>query len=326
MKYVNAAAFCGMVAILAGCEMQTAAVDSRVRPMHTIASGRVLQSGITPHVRLYVANRASNTVTVYPDSGNGDVFPIDIVGGSRTRLFAPSSLGFDAARRLYVLNYSSIVVYAAGARGNRAPQRTIRGNATQLSNPQALAVDPTGKVYVTNDPSSGRNITAYAAGANGNVAPVQEIFDSQSVFFIPIGIAQHNGLLYVADQGDQSINEYSDQANGPTQPVAVITGVTEPGGIAVDAQGRIYVSESSSIVVYAANASGPATPLRTISGSLSQLSIAAGLIVHNSEIAVVNYGSNSITVYPENGDGNIPPLRQIIGPDTELFGPQGIIF
>ena len=225
---------------------------------------------------------------------------------------------------MYVLNASSFAVFAQHARGNVAPMFDVGGGLTQISNPQGLAVDGTGKTYVTNVGGGGSYITAYAPGSNGDRAPVQTIFDGQSSFFIPTAIAVHGNVLYVGDIGDQTINEYSASGNGIVNPIAVITNQNNPQGIAIDSHGRIYVTESDSVVVYAANANGPAIPLRTISGSQTMLNGVAGLTLHNAEIAVANAGSDSITVYPQNGNGNIPPLRQIAGPTTGLSNPQGL--
>jgi serine/threonine protein kinase, bacterial len=273
---------------------------------------------------MFVANRASNAITVYADSANGNVKPLFHISGSKTGLSSPSSVGFDSARQLYVLNAASFVVFPPTARGNVTPKFAVSGGLTQLSNPQGLAVDPTGKTYVTNSTGGSSYITAYAPGSNGDRAPVQTIYDGVSFFFIPAGIAVHGALLYVADPGDQTINEYSTSANGIVNPVAVITGLTAPNGVAIDAQGRIYVTDSDTVVVYAANANGHATPLQTIAGSMTLMSGAAGLTVHNSEIAVANGGNNSITIYPESGNGNIPPLRQLSGANTGLSTPQSV--
>ncbi len=276
------------------------------------------------HLKMYVANRSANAVTVYADSASGDVAPLFHIRGGNTRLNAPSSLAFDAAKQLYVLSATSFAVFSKDARGNATPTLGVGGGLTQISNPQGLAVDPTGKTYITNSVGAGSYITAYAAGSNGDRAPVQTIYDGQSFFFIPTGIALHGNVLYVADIGDQTINEYSASSNGIVNPIAVITQLNNPQGVAVDAHGRIYVTDSDSIVVYAANANGPAMPIRKISGSQTLMNGVAGLTLHNSEIAVANAGNDSVTVYPENGNGNIPPLRQIVGPTTELSGPQGV--
>jgi len=306
----------GMLA-LSACSWERAVVP-------TVQTGAASDVAAVKVLKMFVADRSSNSVTVYADSANGDVAPLFHIRGSRTRLNAPSSLAFDAAQQLYVLSATSFAVFAKNARGNATPALGVGGGLTQISNPQGLAVDPTGKTYITNSVGAGSYITAYAAGSNGDRAPVQQIYDGQSFFFIPTGIALHGSVLYVADVGDQTINEYPASSNGIVNPTAVITGLNNPQDVTVDTHGRIYVTDSDSIVVYAANANGPAMPIRKISGSLTLMNGVTGVTVHNSEIAVANTGNDSITVYPENGNGNIAPLRQIVGPTTELSGPQGV--
>ena len=273
--------------------------------------------------KLFVADRGSNAITVYADTANGDVKPLFHISGASTLLNAPSSVGLDGSTQLYVLSAASFAVFAKGGRGNVVPKFNVAGGLTQLSNPQGLAVDSTGKTYVTNDSGSGAYVTAYAAGSNGDRAPVQTIFDGQN-FVVPAGIAVHGSLLYVADQFDSSVNEYSATANGIVNPVAMILGLNTPHGVAVDGLGRIYVTDSNAVRVYAANANGFATPLRVISGSQTLMDGATGLTVHNSEIAVANAGNNSVTVYPENGNGDIPPLRQLTGSATGLDVPDSV--
>ena len=90
--------------------------------------------------------------------------------------------------------------------------------------------------------------------------------------------------LYVVNQPSNSITVYAAGASGNATPVATIaggnTGLNTPTGIALDGAGNIYVANelgfsSNSITVYAAGASGNATPTATISGSNTGLNGAA---------------------------------------------------
>jgi hypothetical protein len=323
---LGAATFC--VAVSAACGTHAASVVPEVRPQNVDLGSAALRTNDSleaPAKRIYVANRSSNAITEYPLSANGNARPSARISGSNTQLSAPQSLGLDSGKKLYVLSVSSIAVFVANARGNVKPKLAISGGLTQLSSPQGIAVDPTGKTYVTNQGGGGFGyITAYAAGANGDRAPVQVIMDGASQLFIPTGIALHGKLLYVADIGDSSINEYSSSANGTVNPVNVILGLSSPSGIAVDANGLIYVTDGDSVIVYAANAKGHDPPLRTISGTSTHLHSPNGLAALGSIIVVANAGSNSITVYPVAGNGNIPPLREIAGTHTELNSPQDV--
>jgi hypothetical protein len=283
-----------------------------------------LTASPSPSPLLYVANQKANSVTIYKMTASGDAAPLAKISGGNTSLQAPSSLGLEADRRLYVLNASSIAVFAAGAKGNVKPTYLVSGGLTQLNSPQGIAVEASGKVFVTNQSSGGGYITAYAPGSNGDEPPVQTIYGDTSLLFFPSGIAFHGSLLYVADLGDQTINEYSASANGNVSPTNVIDGLNAPTGVAVDSSGLIYVTDGNAIIVYAANATGFATPLRTISGSATQLDAPAGLTVFSSLIWVADSSASKVTEYHQAAKGDSAPVRVIYGAATALDYPLSV--
>ena len=312
-----------LAAFSASCSAQPG-LPSFARP---VERARPLQRSSTPdltRVKIYAVDQSSNAVTVYGLSANGDATPKFRLEGSNTLLASPLADDHDGAGQLYVLNQSSFEVFNAAAKGNLPPKYFVSGALTQLDNPQGIAVDPSGTTYVTNSTGGISDITVYAPGSDGDRAPIATIFDGENFFFIPAGIALFNGTLYVADPGDQTINEYPATANGTVNPTAIIDNLDQPRGVAVDPKGRIYVTDADRVLVYAANANGPAAPLRTIAGSNTQLNGAAGITVHGSVIIVANSGDSSITVYPLAGNGNIAPLREISGVDTQLATPQDV--
>jgi len=284
-------------------------------------------AGLATGARIYAVNESDSVVTAYKVLANGDVAPSAHIGGGNTGLSSPFNDAFDASSQLYVLQQTNYVVFAAGAHGNATPKWNVGGAFTQISNPQGIAVDPTGIVYITDATGGPSYITVYAAGSNGNRAPQQTIYDGQDFFFIPSGIAVFNGTLYVADQGDVSINEYLASSNGIVNPAAVIegssTGLNTPRGVAVDSRGRIYVTDNDRVLVFAASANGNVAPIRTIAGSNTQLNGAVGLTIHSTGIFVANSGG-AITVYPLSGNGNIAPVRVISGSLTQLDNPQDV--
>src|ERR1051325_7850166 len=115
---------------------------------------------------------------------------------------------------------SGVVVYAAGASGDVSPIRTITGNKTALSNAAGIARDGAGTLYVTNAPLDPRS--------------------------------------------GGSITVYAPSASGDAGPTRTIagdsTGLDHPGGIALDTAGNVYVSNTYTVTVYAAGASGNVTP------------------------------------------------------------------
>ena len=278
----------------------------------------------TPTPLLYITNRSSNSVAIFPIAAAGSPTPFATIAGSNTGLSSPSSIGFDSSGLIYVLNSASVSVFNPGSSGNATPKYFISGALTQLTSPQALTVDTAGDFYVTNQGGSGGFITYFAAGSNNDRAPARTIYDGINPLFTPVGIALHGSLLYVADQGDQSINEYAASSNGIVNPTTMIDGVSDPVGVAVDPQGHSYVTNGTSLAVYAANATGSAKPLRIISVLLTGLDSPAALCLKTSDIFLANSAKNSVLVFPASGNGDVAPLRKIYGANPNLDDPIGI--
>src|SRR5439155_211930 len=83
--------------------------------------------------------------------------------------------------------------------------------------------------------------------------------------------------LYVANHCANSITVYAPGANGDVAPDRAIvgdqTGLSSPSGLALDASGRIYVTnqgdlfgENASVEIFSSGASGNAAPLARIAG------------------------------------------------------------
>lgn len=246
---------------------------------------------------IYVTNRNGGSVTVYGARANGNAAPIPTISGSNTGLLGPTGIALDASGSIYVANSSfsgpaSITVYAAGANGNTPPVRTISGSNTGLDVVDGIALDADRNIYVANHNFSGpgcsASVTVYAAGANGNVAPTQII-------------------------------------SGPN------AGLGSATGIAVGERGDIYVGRGkgcgvdSSVRVYDAGANGNIRPIRTISGSNTQLHFPWDIALDTSRnIYVANTFGRSVTVYDARAHGNATPIRTIRGPKTRLNSPQGL--
>ena len=92
------------------------------------------------------------------------------------------------------------------------------------------------------------------------------------------------------------------------------------------AQDEMFVTNATSITVYARTANGNVAPVRTLAGAATGLNFPVGVAVDlvNNELIVANAGNDSVTVYARTASGNTAPLRTIGGPITGLNHPDGL--
>ena len=237
--------------LTAGAALHIVAADACIPS----PSGTVINTPRPPTGPLYVTSQNSNLVTVYATGATGDVVPAVAIEGSNTGLNVPRGIARDAAGNLYVANYGSnaITVFAPGASGNATPIRTIAGASTLLNGLEGIAVDGAGSLYVADQ--TGSRILVFGAGADGNVAPIRTIAGSCTGLHRPMGLAlDGTGNLYAANLGADT-----------------------PG--------------TNSVTVYAAGASGNATPVSIIAGGNTRLYNPLGIALDaGGSIYVSNYG------------------------------------
>jgi sugar lactone lactonase YvrE len=330
MRFVPAAIAAILLSIVAVYRIASAGTASNVTPRaifvandYDVTAYRLGSNGDVPPIalttdmaspsaiardssgRIYVTNSATNTITVYAANANGNVEPVAVIGGSKTKLSNPVGIALSARGKIYVANdaggaHDSVTVYGPldSSTGilNEAPVATVEGPLTQLEVPSAIALDSADDVYVANDvrtlPIHGKTfnrgrITIYRAGAAGNVAPIQTIAGDTTGLAFPLGITlDSKGNIYVANEytanksGNEkynsSITTYSAGSAGNVLPLAILggekTGLDYPQGIAVDSTGNLYAAGYVSnggygVNIYASGSHGDVPPDANISGS-----------------------------------------------------------
>ncbi len=130
------------------------------------------------------------------------------------------------------------------------------------------------------------------------------------------------------------VTAYPATGRGNIPPIALNTDMTAPSGLAGDASGRLYVTNSgtNTVTVYAANSNGNVPPIAVIGGSNTGLENPEAIAVDASgKIYVVSaskYPRGIITVYPPLGTStgilNEAPIAVIAGAKTLLKSPNGI--
>jgi sugar lactone lactonase YvrE len=180
---------------------------------------------------------------------------------------ASTTLASDAGGNVYMLVREHD---AAGGLVPRLLKITPSGVVTRipvaLTNPGAVATDATGNVYVGDSPSCATSPCTFPAatvqriGPDGTVTalPVKGSSDQTSSLFLSVsGLAvDAAGDIFIADRDQQTIRrlgpggDLTTYAGQPVPGGAEVDGIgmsaafAGPGGIALDAQGNLYVADA----------------------------------------------------------------------------------
>jgi DNA-binding beta-propeller fold protein YncE len=129
------------------------------------------------HARAGSGRNLPPAITVYPLKATGNVSPLRVIEGPRTRLNWPGHLFMDQERgELYVANDmdDSVLVFDSLAAGNVDPKRILKGPRTLLKNPTGIFVDfKNDELWVAN--FGNHAATVYRRNASGDTAPVRII-------------------------------------------------------------------------------------------------------------------------------------------------------
>jgi hypothetical protein len=200
-------------------------------------------------------------------------------------------------------------------------------------------------IYVTNALKSAPPYTGainyYPTGSNGDIAPSGVITGANTQLTQNTGlVVESNGWIYAANADTNSIVGFQPNSTGNVMPGVVITGsntgLASPLGLALDGAGDIFVancgtqcnygpSGPTSIEEFAPGSNGNVAPVRTITGSRTQLGQADGIAVDEAGyIYVGTAAQQAVTVYRPHARGNAAPIRVISGPNTRIDGPDDV--
>jgi sugar lactone lactonase YvrE len=219
----------------------------------------VAQSG-----SVYIADPSNNRIVVEPVGGaQTAIGPSITIGGAASTLSKPMGVALDAAGNVYIAdtgNNRVIKVSAVSGAGTLLGGITAVGvpayPAMTFSGPQALAVDFAGNVYIA-DTGNARIVEISPYGAFAPAVLMQ--YTGAPTLTTPVGIAvDSKGNVYVADSANSNGIIKILAGGGDMQPSPGTTSVpsaaflvgfgsapnNNPNGIAVDAAGDIYVSDS----------------------------------------------------------------------------------
>ena len=241
-------------------------------------------SGITRDLagNLYSADASNSTIRKITLAGvvttvAGQVGQLGFANGNgnQARFFQPLGVVADPTGNLYVADtgnniirkvnpMTTILSTVAGLAPAQCIGSTDGGAEARFFNPEGLAVGPVGELYVADH----GNHTVRKISPTGNVTTVAGLAGNASHadgsatsarFNFPSDVAVDAiGNIYVADTGNSVIRKITP--GGIVSTVAGQPGVTgntdgsadtalfsQPSGVAVDATGNLYVSESNRI-------------------------------------------------------------------------------
>ncbi|HUO06542.1 MAG TPA: hypothetical protein VMU16_15210 [Candidatus Binataceae bacterium] len=93
---------------------------------------------------VYVTNKGSNTVLIFPARSNGNVPPVRTISGGGSGLNNPQGVAVDVNGQIYVTNFgnNTVTVYRAGLdnTAGSTPIVTISGGLSGLTGPNGIAV------------------------------------------------------------------------------------------------------------------------------------------------------------------------------------------
>jgi sugar lactone lactonase YvrE len=252
----------------------------------------------------------SNTGGAVPAIAPGTVTTLSGISGSAGTLNGqvanatfnlPHGIAVDNNRNLYVadrnnnrirkISNDGVVTTLAGNGSSGSINGS--GNMSTFYWPSALTVDASGTVYIADTYNhlirkisiDGVVSTFAGSGSMGNLNGT----GTQASFKYPTGIAvDASGNLYVADQSNHLIRKITSAGvvstfagsgvAGNTNSTGLLASFNNPTGIAVDAQGNVYVADMSNHLIRKITSAGVVSTLagNGVSSNLNGTGTAAG--------------------------------------------------
>lgn len=238
------------------------------------------------------------------------------------RFLFPSGVASDAAGNVYVLESSWGRVRKVSPSGRVSTLAGLagawgavdgRGPLARFSVPDGIAVSASGTVYVADTgnhtirrilPSGEAALFAGAAGAIGSADGDPEV----ARFYSPRGVAvDAAGTLYVADTGSHTIRKIT-----PAGAVSTLAGQAgsygtangngsaarfrNPGGVAVDGSGNVYVADTGNHAIRRITPAGDVTTLAGTPGSPGSADADAAQAQFRAPTALVVDGTGNVLV------------------------------
>ena len=247
-----------------------------------------------------------------------------------------------------------VFLIANNGDSNRGTLTRADQNAAMLSqftsgNNEGVMLDSTGNLFQAGDSSTGslRTVCRMTSRSGGMYMPSydKDITGANTGLTNPKGIhlAEHSGMVFVADFNGMRISIFGSQAAGDVTPVAEIPLSAKPWDVTLDeVNDRMYVALTDGTVAVYDNVMGSGftpTVMRSIvpaDADGNQLSVNLHGIVYDAgsdrlvvsdvgDAAVSDDGQLFVINNAAMADGNTVPARQVGGPMSMLGNPVDII-
>jgi len=262
--------------------------------------------GVDGSGNVYVADSSSYVIRKITPAGVVTTFagypnfPGSVDGtGTGAQFRAPVGLAVDGAGNVYVADTSGetvrkitsagVVTTLAGFAGLRGTTDAI-GNAARFSSPTGVSVDSSGNLYVADFTNNlirkvaPDGTVSTLAGSRGNAGYINGA-SSAARFNSPGGLTiDHLGTMYVADTGNNTIREINssgvvttfggsavDTSTPYRDGLTNIARFSQPGGVAADDAGNLYVTDTANSVIRKITPDGVVSTLAGTAGTFNMI-------------------------------------------------------
>jgi len=283
-----------------------------------------------PDGEIYVGGSISDTVgevLVYAAGASGAATPAaTLLGGGTGTFTSPLYLTVDSKGQLYVFSADgSIESFAKGATSAVSPAQYLTYPITTNDYFSGIGVDDAGEIFVADEEAG--IIDVFGAGATGAVAPVRTVSASSTGGFTDLyGLAVDTAGDVTVMNYNSADDPFGDAGGTPASRRAALTErLAHRAGAQVARPRDSSVQLTTSILTFAAGASGTATPARVLAGSLTAINEPEGVAIDGlGNLYYEDYegGSPTLMIFAPTATGNVAPKTSITSTafTTSYFG------